>query len=231
MTTALQLALATSLVFAWTASATKPCHGSWPKPSSCSVSTVQELLLARDFQVIREIILEAGTYSLGEKEPSGFYLWRSLTLKAAPGATPILQRAPTASSKDLGRVLNIGASTSSFVEGLVIRGGYVQDHNGAGILNRGNLTLKDCVVTDNVAHGAPPKEGSGGGIVSVSYESFNMSVYLTLLNTTVTANQAANKGGGVFVDQGTCNTTCSFFNADDNTRVFGNTPDDIYPPP
>lgn len=201
-----------------------PCSGGWPPPAACSVSTIDALLSARDLAPILEIQLESGTYTLGTKELEGFNLWRSVTIKAAPGATAILERAPKADASSPGRVMVISPNTNVTIEGLTIRGGYTSEENGAGVLNRGNLTLKDCIVTGNEAHGNPP-EGGGGGINL--YETST----LALINTTVTANKADRKGGGVLIDQGTCAKPCAFVHIDKASSVSGNKPDDIQPPP
>jgi hypothetical protein len=83
-------------------------------------------------------------------------------------------------------------------------------NDGAGIYNRGDLTLVDSTVRDNFADGiAPPgyECGSGGGIKSSQGT-------LTLINSTISGNRAGTKdrggGGGVFVS---CACTADFVNS------------------
>lgn len=202
-----------------------PCSGTWPPPSSCTVATTAELLSARDLKPITEILLEPGTYTLADKEEEGLNLWRSVTIKAStPGGHAILQRAAMPGAAAPGRVVVVTPQMNVLLEGLTIRGGWTKSENGAGILNRGNLTLKDCVVTDNLATGDSP-EGMGGGI------SIYETSLTTLINTTVTANKASTGAGGVDIDQGTCTKPCAFFHMDDASKVIGNLPDNIVPPP
>lgn len=129
------------------------------------------------------------------------------------GATVTLERMtiqrgkPSIQEECGGGILNHGT--------LVLRGCVVSDNSandGAGICNNGTLMLVDISVRDNTADGvAPPgyECGSGGGIKSVKGT-------LTLVNTTVSNNEAAGKGGGVHI---ACACTAMFT----NSTVSGNT--------
>mmetsp|Transcript_47312 Transcript_47312/g.94338 ORF Transcript_47312/g.94338 Transcript_47312/m.94338 type:complete len:220 (-) Transcript_47312:245-904(-) len=200
-----------------------PCGEGWPPPASCSVSTVEALLAARDLSQISEILLDGGVYTLGTKESEGFNLWRSVTIKAAAGATAVLERAPKANASIPGRVMVVSPSTNVVIEGVTIRGGFTHNENGAGILNRGNLTLRSCVLTGNEAHGTAPEGGGGGLNLYGTSNAF-------LVNTTITANKADMPGGGVLIDQGTCSKPCAFLHLDAASTVANNKPDDIVPP-
>jgi predicted outer membrane repeat protein len=140
------------------------------------------------------------------------------------------------------RVFRVEKSTTVIFEGLAIRHGKPskRDGHGGGIYNYGTLTLKNCIVTDNVADGgggicnngmlmlinttvtnntakgiAPPPGvwcGGGGGIKCEDGT-------LTLINSTINGNQAGIRnrgwGGGVHIG---CNCTGVFT----NTTISGN---------
>jgi hypothetical protein len=132
------------------------------------------------------------------------------------GATVIFERMtirhgkPSLQEEGGGGVMNYGR--------LTLRNCVVSDNianDGAGIYNRGALTLVNSTVRDNVADGiAPPgyECGSGGGIKSSQGT-------LTLINSTISGNQAGSedmgKGGGVHVS---CDCTAAFT----NTTISGN---------
>ncbi len=109
-----------------------------------------------------------------------------------------------------GGVMNYGALT---IRDCLIRDNIAND--GAGVYNRGALILANTTVRDNLAHGiAPPgyECGSGGGIKCATGR-------LALVNTTVSGNQAGTldrgRGGGVHV---ACDCTATFT----NTTISGN---------
>jgi hypothetical protein len=89
----------------------------------------------------------------------------------------------------------------------------------------GTLTLRDSTVSGNVASHALPR-GVGGGIINESAGA--TTAVLTLSgSTTITANQATNMGGGIFMfsaDPGTVQAT-----ADWTGSILGNTPDQCNP--
>lgn len=102
------------------------------------------------------------------------------------------------SGNDQHRVLAITSGTTAALRGLVVRDGKTfggvgaADQDGAGIRSFGNLTLIDCVVTDNDAHRI------GGGVRAQD------SDYLVIRNSTVSNNVARGlAGAGVSVARGT----------------------------
>lgn len=101
------------------------------------------------------------------------------------------------------RVFDVESGTVSIL-GVTIRNGVAFDANGfvdnvgGGIFNRGNLTVKNCVITGNSAPSSGVSSiGFGAGIFSDSGSQ------LTLLNTTVSGNQATGGGGGIYIINGT----------------------------
>lgn len=89
------------------------------------------------------------------------------------------------------RVLEIASDAVVNIEEMTIKEGYDASRNGAGILNRGTLTLKNSIVSENVA------DYDGGGGIS------NIQGTLTLMNSTVSGNFADVEGGGINNRQGT----------------------------
>jgi hypothetical protein len=77
--------------------------------------------------------------------------------------------------------------TNVTISGLTVSGGFNASPGGwgGGILNRGSMTVRDCVITGNTV-----PAGHGGGI-------FNYSS-LRILDSVVSGNSAAYEGGGVW---------------------------------
>jgi hypothetical protein len=98
---------------------------------------------------------------------------------------------------DGSRVFNIddgvdGTLLNVLISGLTITGGDIE--RGAGIFNRENLSLAECVLSGNVAYGTETDEygaGYGGGI----YHSVGN---LVVSSTTISGNSAETSGGGVY---------------------------------
>jgi CSLREA domain-containing protein len=95
------------------------------------------------------------------------------------------------------RLLLVGADANVTIKNLTLQGGVVtgfgEDGDGAGIDNRGTLTLDHVVVTANKTQfpiGAPPGAGRGGGIYN--------SGTLTLLDSIVSGNSTDNGQPGFF---------------------------------
>jgi len=216
------------VIAAPTAPTITPCAGApWPPPAECSVSPITDLLAARDLQQISTIYLDSGTYALAQLEEDGFNLWRSVALKASPGAAAgsvIIDRSPD--GLDDGRVMMVSPSVNVWLAGLTLSGGFARSENGGGILNRGHLTLKDCLITGSHAFGAPPT-GGGGGLN-------NYEASASLINTIITNNTAQYCGGGVWNDDGDKPAGTAFVKLDATSKVHGNTAPsdpDIHPPP
>jgi hypothetical protein len=103
------------------------------------------------------------------------------------------------------------------ITGMTIRNGFGAINGGGGIRNWGNLTLIDCVVTENRAGygGGIYTEGplltiddsvvsrndadfqEGGGIASGYFNGLQQGGDVKLTDTTVTLNSAATGGGGI----------------------------------
>jgi CSLREA domain-containing protein len=91
---------------------------------------------------------------------------------------------------DGSRVFDISSSATVLISGLTITGGDVSGPGG-GILNSGNLTLTDSVVSGNAAPTFFFGGGGGGGI----YSNFNSS--LTVTGGAISNNSAGYRGGGI----------------------------------
>ncbi len=79
-------------------------------------------------------------------------------------------------------VFEIGSGKNVTLSGLTITNGY--DDNGGGILNSGNLTIYDCVISGNNS------TGYGGGIS-------NDGGSLQITESTISGNTATRGGGGI----------------------------------
>jgi hypothetical protein len=128
------------------------------------------------------------------------------------GATVIFERmtirhgSPSLQDEGGGGVMNYGTLT---LKNCVVGDNIAND--GAGIYNNGTLTLVNSTVRDNFADGiAPPgyECGSGGGIKSAKGT-------LMLINSTVSGNEAEGKGGGVHI-------SCACAAVFTNTTISGN---------
>lgn len=85
--------------------------------------------------------------------------------------------------------------------------------DGAGISNRGVMTITNCIVSGNVADGIeePGHQcGNGGGIKAVA------TATTVIINATITGNHAASRGGGI---KGNCDGTMEII----NSTISGNT--------
>ena len=104
------------------------------------------------------------------------------------------------------RVFSIPYQVPSYVvsiSGVTITGGYLGCADGGGIYNRGNLTITDSLVSDNIANRCGSTGGNAGGIYSDGM--------LTLINSTVSGNKSAglSVGGGIWNNGGTLTITNS----------------------
>jgi hypothetical protein len=94
--------------------------------------------------------------------------------------------------------------------------------DGAGISNRGAMTITNCIVRDNVADGIeePGHEcGNGGGIKAVA------TATTVIINTTISGNHAAGRGGGI---KGNCDGTMEIINSTISGNTASNTIAGIY---
>jgi hypothetical protein len=120
--------------------------------------------------------------------------------------------------------------TNVTISGLTVSGGFNAQPGGwgGGILNRGSMTVRDCVITGNTV-----PAGHGGGIFNYSslrirnsvvsgnsagYEGGgvwnNPNALLEITDSTISANSAASGGGGVSSIDGTVTIV--------RTRISGN---------
>jgi chitodextrinase len=107
---------------------------------------------------------------------------RDLTIRGASSAASIIDGAAA------GTVIVVPAGVSVTLESLTVRNGRTSG-NGGGILNQGTLWASDIVVSSNVAATLP--SSAGGGIYSTGQ--------LTLVDSTLTANESYSGGGGLYV--------------------------------
>jgi predicted outer membrane repeat protein len=87
----------------------------------------------------------------------------------------------------LHQVISIGIDTFAMIENVTIANGYASQ--GAGIYNRGNLTLVNSAVVNNTTF------NDGGGI-------YQARGSLVVKNTTISNNSAKSSGGGVYIYDG-----------------------------
>ena len=125
-----------------------------------------------------QIILPPNTYLL--TQVTDLTIGDNLTITGGGESTTIIDGNGTLRSNR--GVLSIASGRIVNISGVTIRNGRRQ--NGAGILNRGALTLTNSTVTGNTA-----TDFGGGGI-------FNFTT-VTLINSTVSGNIADESGGGI----------------------------------
>jgi hypothetical protein len=108
---------------------------------------------------------------------AGIVVNKDITIQGLGSDATIIQAHETLDEAP-DRVFFIEEGAVVFIEGLTIRHGKpsIPEERGGGIMNLGRLTLRNCVVTANIANG-------GGGI--------NNRGALTLINSTVSNNTAA----------------------------------------
>lgn len=117
-----------------------------------------------------------------------------------PGPALLTVMRSDATNTPLFRVFDVEAGVVS-LSGLTIRNGVAYDAStfldnvGGGIFNRGTLTVSNCVITGNTAPntsaGGTNSLGFGAGVFT------DRGSQLTVINSTVSANQAGAAGGGI----------------------------------
>jgi len=120
---------------------------------------------------------------------------KSLTI-AGPGANLL-----TVSGNLSSRVFNIGVVPSATISGLTMVNGLAQGIGG-GILNQGNLSVTNCVFSNNSLN---PGVTDGGAIAT------GFGAALTIMGCTFTGNSATNVGSAVFASGGTVSVVNSTF--------------------
>jgi hypothetical protein len=86
--------------------------------------------------------------------------------------------------------------------GMAFSGTNIHDNVGGGILNRGNLTVSNCVITENSA----PTTDWGTNVPDPNFQyslGYGAGIFsdrgqLTVLNSTISGNQATAGGGGIY---------------------------------
>jgi hypothetical protein len=177
------------------------------------------------------ITVPAGTYRLTLASTLGdLSITDGLTLSGV-GADAV-----TVDALGVSRVFEVSLSAPVTLSGLTITGGKVVGHGG-GILNTGNLTLRDCAIDGNTATGMDGGSAAAGGqphdpgTVSGLGGGIYSNGALTVVNCTLSHNKAmggngasapqgggggggGGLGGGVFNDGGSVEVL--------NSTLFGN---------
>jgi CSLREA domain-containing protein len=125
---------------------------------------------------------------------------KNLTIQG-PGATNL-----TVSGNMASRVFSMNAGISVTLDGLRVSGGSVFGANGAGILNKGTLTITNSSISGNFASG-----GDGGGI----YNQGSLNITNTLVS-----NNTASPGGGIY-NAGTLGVLNSTFSGNNGSSGGG----------
>lgn len=97
----------------------------------------------------------------------------------------------TISGNNASRVLNIANGTVAVLNGLTIANG-TTNSSGGGVLNAGNLTIRNSVIRNNSANGS---SSDGGGLYNLNTGT------LSLESSTVRNNTAGDDGGGIRNDR------------------------------
>jgi hypothetical protein len=164
-----------------------------------NVSNVEELInainMANDefaFKGRDTIDMAAGTYTLSTSLPP---IESEIILN---GNGSIIERSSAAGTPDF-RIFLVQASGNLSLKDLAVRNGN-SSSSGAGIHNRGTLTMRSTTVSDNTCCQAGIGGEGGGGI-------YNRGT-LTMHNSTVSGNKAY-VGGGIFNDLGSLRMSSS----------------------
>ncbi|MGB2895573.1 MAG: SUMF1/EgtB/PvdO family nonheme iron enzyme [Anaerolineales bacterium] len=148
---------------------------------------------------------------------AGIVVNKNVTIRGLGAVDTIVQAHDQTPDEAPERVFLVGDGSTVILESLTIRHGRPsrQEECGGGIMNQGTLTLKNCVVSDNVSN-------SGAGIC-------NRGV-LTLINSTISDNTAdgvgpvgytCGNGGGIKCERGTLTLI--------NSTIRGNKSEDADP--
>jgi len=113
----------------------------------------------------------------------------------------------TIDANSASRVFNVSGGTST-LDSLTITGGNAADASGGGVLvaSAATLTINDSTVSENVA------TASGGGIITFGD--------LTVTNSLIANNSAANDSGGIRVDGVSASLTITDSTVTNNTANF-----------
>jgi hypothetical protein len=134
----------------------------------------------------------------------------------ADGATVTIQKMTIRHGNPPEHLRTGGGIYTDYFSVLTLRDSVVADNvasDGAGISNRGVMTITNCIVRGNVADAVeePGHQcGNGGGVKAVA------TATTVIVNTTITGNHAASRGGGI---KGNCDGTMEII----NSTISGNT--------
>ena len=157
---------------------------SLPEPGQCPYSTIQDAI----------------DNTRGEGAPitvcRGAYLERISLNAEVQGANVTIQGAGSTrtiiDADGEGTAVTVFPATVAFLESITVTGG--KAGLGAGIVNRGSLTLKNCAITKN-DNGAAD-HGGGGGIYNAR------GAQLTVTESSISENTALDGQGGGILNAG-----------------------------
>lgn len=108
----------------------------------------------------------------------GIQIDKNLTLKGVNQSSTILNAGYQ------GRIFFIPAAATASISGMTLEGGNATGTTGGGIMNTGNLTLTNVILTSNET------DEDGGGIMNLGTLNLNSCI--------VSYNEATNSGGGIY---------------------------------
>ena len=192
---AVQPARAATPIYVRTDGSDAACNGTVNAPASaapnCAKSTISAAIAAVDSG--GTVRVEVGTFN------EDLVIIKNMTLRGVGSALTTIAGSGTA------RVIRIDAGYTVTIQHVTISGGNQTGYasgGGGGIRNSGDLTLSNCVVTNN--YGEP----KGGGIANESGASLAINRCTISGNTTYHAGETGLGGGGIY-NQGTLTMTDS----------------------
>ncbi len=141
------------------------------------------------------------------------------------GATVTIQKMTVRHGNPPEHLRTGGGIYNDYFGTLTLRDSVVADNvasDGAGISNRGTMTIINCIVKGNVADAVeePGHQcGNGGGIKAVA------TAKTVIINTTVTGNHADSRGGGI---KGNCDGTMEIINSTISNNTSGESVAGVY---
>jgi CSLREA domain-containing protein len=211
-----------------------------PIPKACTAASddcsLRGAVIAANAAGGGTIVLPSGNYVLALA--GGLDITSTVTLTGAGADTTIVN------GNGLDRVFHVLTSTVTF-SGITIEGGSVANYGGGLFNEGGNVTLADSAVVNNTANPPSVADIGGGGVYNTAAGTMTLSgsavwgntalgtnvhgggIYnagtLTLINTTLSGNQATRSGGGLY-NTGTAtlsNVTITDNTADSNADGSG----------
>ncbi|RLC75165.1 MAG: hypothetical protein DRJ03_30695 [Chloroflexi bacterium] len=203
--------------------------------SGCDFTTIQAAI--HDFHTIAGSTINVTD---GVHTEANIIVNKDITIQGQ-GAESTIVQAHDSVDAAAGRVFFITDGATVTIRGMTIRHGNPPEHlrtgggiyndyfcaltlqdsvvadnvasDGAGISNRGVMTITRCIVSGNVADGIeePGHQcGNGGGVKAVA------TATTVIINTTITGNHAVSRGGGI---KSNCDGTMEII----NSTISGNT--------